>query len=224
MINVDNNIALQHLNQLKEQLSERKVATAMSHAINRTLTHERKVSRQIVRKKYNMPSDTVDNFRQKNANPKYLTGILEASSKAIPISRFNPKFKGSGFSAKIRRVTEGKGKDKKIRTEKIIGSRNGKSIGGVSFTIEKGKPQNLAFAFITPGSMNTVFARGTYAGKGFTIGKPRIPIAKMKTLSLYQAIAGEASREELNKDSLEFYAKTMESQLKYQISKASKNV
>jgi hypothetical protein len=224
MIKVDSHIALQHLNTLKEQLSERKVATAMSHAINRTLTHERKVSRQIVRKKYNMPSDTVDNFRQRNANSKQLTGILDASSKAIPISRFNPKFKGTGFSAKIKRVSEGKGKDKKFRTDKLIGSRKGKSVGGVSFTIEKGNPQTLAFAFITSGNLNSVFARGTYAGKGFTTSKSRLPIAKMKTLSLYQAIAGEASKEALNKDGLEFYAKTMESQLKYQISKATKNV
>lgn len=218
MIKVDTDTALKTVNELAKQLSEKKVAGAISRSINRTLTHERKVSRQLVRARYNMPGDIVDNFSVHTANPSSLTGTLSASSKAIPLHRFNPTFSSESYSGKIKRNKDG-------TTSKAVKLRSGRrpKITGVQLTIIKGSKQTLNYAFISSGGLKPVFARGVYAGHGFAFSKQRLPITKLQTVSLFQAIAGIATRDELNKDSLSFYQKTFEREIKYQISKATKN-
>lgn len=218
MIKVDTDIALKSVNQLAEQLKKKQVGSAISRSINRTLTHERKVSRQLVRARYNMPVDTIDNFSVHTANPSSLTGTLSASSKAIPLHRFNPTFTSETYSAKIKRNKDG-------TTSKTVKERSGRRprITGVQLTIIKGSKQTLNYAFISSGGLKPVFARGVYAGKGFAFSKQRLPITKLQTVSLFQAIAGQATREDLNKDSLSFYQKTFEHEIKYRISKATHN-
>lgn len=221
MINIDTHKALAAINKMAEQLSTKQVANACSRSINRTLTHERKVSRMLVRKRYNMPSDVVDNFKVHTANSSNLTGKLAASAKAIPLHRFNPSFITGSYSAKITRSKKGK----EVTTSKSVKLRTGKApkITGVSVTIIKGNKQVLNYAFLTKGGEKPVFARGTYGSGGFKFNKSRTPITKLQTTSLYQAIAGEVTREDLNKDSLQFYAQTFEREIKYQISKATKS-
>lgn len=218
MIKVDTHIALKAINKMAAELKPRQVAAAISRSINRTLTHERTVSKKLVRQKYNMPSDVVDNFSIFTANHGNLTGKLAASSKAIPLHRFNPTFTTSGYSAKIKRNKDGS-------TSKAVKQRSGRppKITGVQLTIIKGNKQNLNYAFITKGGAKPVFARGVYAGKGFSFGKSRLPITKLQTTSLYQAIAGQVTRDDLNKDSLQFYEKTFTREIKYQIHKATQN-
>lgn len=198
------------------QLNPRQVASAMSRSINRTLVHERTVSKKLVRGKYNMPSEAVNNFKLHTANPASLTGKMAASSKAISLSKFNPSFITGSYSAKITRS--------KGNTTKAVKLRSGRApkITGVTLTIIKGQKQTLNYAFISRGGAKPVFARGVYAGKGFSFGKARLPISALKTVSLYQAIAGQATRDDLNKDSLQFYQKTFEREINYQISKAVK--
>jgi len=220
-IRIDTDKALRSVNDLAGQLASSQVNKCMSRAINRTLTHERATSRKIVRAKYKMPSDVVDNFHERKSNPTSLLGILSASSKAIPLHRFNPTFITGSYSAKILRNKNGK----EITSTKKVKLRSGRApkYAGLSVTIIKGNKQVLNYAFITKGGAIPVFARGTYAGKGFSFGKARLPISALKTLSLYQAIAGEVSREELNKDSLITYEKNFRHELEYQISKLNKS-
>lgn len=222
MIKVDSDKALKAVNQLASNLKPRAVASAISRSINRTITHERTVSRKIVRQKYNMPSDVVDNFAVRTANPGSLTGKLEASSRAIPLHKFNPSFKSENYSAKIVRTKNGK----EVVTQKQVQLRTGRApkVTGVIVTILKGKRRTIPWAFITRGELKPVFARGIYAGKGFQFGKSRLPISPVRTTSLYQAIAGQASREELNQDALQFYAKTFEREINFQIQKATKQI
>ncbi len=219
MITVDSDNALKAINNIANQLKPKQVAGAMSRSINRTLTHERKVSRQLVRSKYNFPSDVVNNFSLHTANPSSLTGKMAASSKAISLAKFNPSYITGSYSAKIKRSKNGK----EINTTKAVKLRSGRApkITGVTLTIIKGKKQTLNYAFISKGGAKPVFARGVYGGKGFSFGKSRLPISALKTTSLYQAIAGQATRDDLNKDALQFYAKTFEREIRYQIAKAS---
>jgi len=200
------------------QLKPKQVASAISRSINRTLVHERTVSKKLVRLKYNMPPEAVNNFSLHTANPSSLTGKMAAGSAAISLAKFNPSFITGTYSAKITRS--------KGATSKTIKLRSGRApkITGVTVTIIKGQKQTLNYAFISSGGAKPVFARGQYnKGKGFSFGKSRLPISALKTVSLYQAIAGEATRDDLNKDALQFYAKTFEREIKYQLSKATQN-
>lgn len=198
---------------MAEQLKPKQVASAMSRSINRTLVHERTVSKKLVRVKYNFPPESINNFSLRIANPASLTGKMAASSKAISLSKFNPSFITGSYSAKITRS--------KGETNKVVKLRSGRKpkIIGVTLTIIKGQKQTLNYAFISKGGAKPVFARGVYAGKGFSFGKSRLPISALKTTSLYQAIAGVATRDDLNKDALKFYENTFEREIKYQISK-----
>jgi len=213
LIQVDNDKALKALNEMANQLKPKQVASAMSRSINRTLVHERTVSKKLVRSRYNMPSEAINNFNLHTANPSSLTGKMAASSKAISLARFNPSFITGSYSAKISRS--------KGNISKAVKLRSGRKpkVTGVTLTIIKGQKQTLNYAFISQGGAKPVFARGVYGGKGFSFGKSRLPISALKTVSLYQAIAGVAVRDDLNKDALHFYEKTFEREIKYQISK-----
>lgn len=201
---------------MADQLKPKQVASAISRSINRTLVHERTVSKKLVRARYNMPPEAVNNFSLRNANPASLTGKMAASSNAISLSKFNPSFITGSYAAKITRS--------KGNTAKTVKQRSGRKpkITGVTLTIIKGQKQTLNYAFISQGGAKPVFARGVYAGKGFSFGKKRLPISPLKTVSLYQAIAGQATRDDLNKDALKFYAATFEREINYQISKIKK--
>lgn len=209
---------------MAEQLKPKQVASAMSRSINRTLTHERAVSKKLVRQRYNFPSDTVNNFGIHTANPTELTGHLLASSTAISLARFNPTFITGGYSATIKRTTKSGKNSNLIKSVKLRSSSRALKITGVTLTIIKGQKKTLGYAFITKDGRKPVFARGEYnKTKGFSFSKTRFPISPLRTASIYQAVAGVAVREDLNRDSLQFYQKTFEREINYQISKVTTN-
>lgn len=196
MVVVQTTEAAADLARLKAQLSQQAIGQAMARAINRTVLHERTVSIRAAKKKYALPPTSLEKYKEYRANWKKLEGWFSASPAGTPIDKVP--------------YTYEKGK-------------------GVTFQIMAGKTSVIPYAFRMnakgPMRVNTaIFARGVYAGKGFTRGTARNPIARLQTLSLYQAIAGQVPRVKLQEESKEWYDRTFRNELNYQILKATGQV
>lgn len=200
MVVVQTTEAAADLARLKAQLSQQAIGQAMARAINRTVLHERTVSIRAAKKKYNFDEGTVSKYKEWKATYKDLRGYFQASN-------------GGTALHKVPYVFE-----------------PGK---GVTFQIIKGKTSVIPYAFqfnkkgAGPLKLNgAFFARGVYAGKGFTknVGRESKPISLLRTLSLYQAIAGQVPRVQLNQDAKAWYDKTFRNELNYQVLKATGQV
>lgn len=221
MVQLDTRESSETIARLSCALSQSAINSAMARSINRTLTNERKVSRMAVKAKYNIPGDVANNFKVYNANPRMLIGKLGADAKPISLNRFNPTFNSAAYGAKVtRKKNKATGK---VESRKKLRKGGSKSVGlGITVTIIKGQSMNIPFAFLGRGGSMPVFAVGTYGGgKGFThLQNARNPLAALMTTSLYQAVAGQVPRQQMNKNSKAFFDKTFERELNYQVLKA----
>lgn len=196
MITIDIKGANKKLEEAFKPLTSGEASVAIARAINRTLQKGRTTVKRNVKGQYNVKEiDFVNALTVWQANKNKLQGYINASSKPISLSHFDPKFitTSGGQTVQLslkRQKNKTTGKQEFIKKQKKIKTE---ATAGVSFTISKGQTKTLPFAFMLKGdNAKPVFARGAYSGSKFIVRHQRVnksgsdtPIAKLITTSIF---------------------------------------
>lgn len=159
---------------------------AINRAINRSLAKANTEVNREIRSVYNIALRDLndkDNKVLKNSTEDTLTGVIKANILPLSLSKFNPSFVsdriiGGRYSSLVKTQ---KGKSRTVKRGNL----------GVTVEIIKGQKQHLASAFqLFQGGASgaPIMARGTYGTGGFEWGKPRLPISKINSKSVYYSI------------------------------------
>lgn len=203
-------------------LSGPEASTAIARAINHTLNKGRTTVKRNVKQDYDIKeADFTSNLTVWKANKNKLQGYINANSKPISLSHFNPTFQfTSGGQAKqltLKRTKKGaQSKLKKIKSVTQV---------GVSFTIKKGETKNLPFAFML-NSKKVVFARGEYSGTNFITRHKRkqqsgndVPISKIISVSIFGTTQNENVQQRNMVDMTADYEKRLMHEINFLTSK-----
>lgn len=94
---------------------------------------------------------------------------------------------------------------------------------GVAVTIKRGQRKTIKSAFIAKGKGGNmvVFARGVYSGGKFVPGKPRKPIAALRTTSIPIMFSQRAVSSALERIAIDAFSKNYESELRFALTRAA---
>lgn len=222
MITVEVKDAEANLKQLSRSLTSAEIRKASSRAINRTLVRARTLETQQIRKTYNLKAaDTKRGMSIRNATLSRQTGYLNASSRPVSLSKFNPReVKSSGVTTQRR----GAG----------FASRRGRARSGntgVTVEIVRGKRVRIPSAFLLFSARvsGLVMARGHYTrsefifrrGKGSRIRPkgPDLPIEELNTISIYAAAVNERVQPPIAPEIEESYNDRLAHEMRFILSK-----
>jgi hypothetical protein len=205
-------------------LSGEQISVSIARALNRTLQKGRTTVKRNVKANYNVKEiDFVNALTVRQANKNMLQGHINASSKPISLSHFDPKFitTSGGQTVQLslkRQKNKTTGKQDFIKKQKKI---KADVTAGVSFTISKGNTKTLPFAFMLKGdNAKPVFARGTYTGSKFIVRHQRVnksgsdtPIAKLITTSIF----GSTRNDTVEKNNMVDMTADYENRLQHEI-------
>lgn len=167
-------------------------AKAVNRAINHTLGKANTEANRQIRSVYKIALADLndkDNKLIKNSSEYSLTGTINASIRPLSLSKFNPVWVRNN----ARGVTASKMKSFLVRSTKNKSNKTSRGNQGVTVEVVKGKKETINSAFlIFKGSGSPVMARGQYSGSsGFLFGRPRLPINKLNTKSIYYSLINE---------------------------------
>ncbi|MFA7616921.1 MAG: phage tail protein [Weeksellaceae bacterium] len=209
----------QAIRELRSRLSNKDFAKAAVRSINKGITKSNTLFKRRIASKYNIKqSDLKDSIKLKRASGNRLEGIISGRTNPISLSRFNPDFVrgGSFYSIRSQRNKE-TGKRSLEQRMKRASNRNS-GIVGVSFEIIKGEKKNIPYAFMTSSEGNSgvakqIFARGKYSSNKFQKGKPRYPIAALKTVAPFGMMTKEDVSEVVAREGQETVKREFERQI-----------
>lgn len=177
------------IRKLKQALSKEEIAKATNRAINRSLEQARTQISTLMRNKYKMPAFLVtkDTLKIVRSTRSSLTGFIAAKASPESLAHF-PLKAYQGQEQTASRLTSKK--DNKGRRQYMVKARTLKNTTdrkGVFIEVVKGRKQNITSAFLVfNNGRPLVMARGEYKGsQGFKRGKPRLPITKLNTKSVF---------------------------------------
>lgn len=166
--------------------SPARVSQAASRAINYALARTKTQVKREITTGYRLPSSLVGNSALvvNKSNRVSLLGELKGNVRPESLAHF-PFTSYNGMDTTKSRKTKS-GYDMKYGKLKRDGGRAGVFVQVVA---GGGHVQNIKTAFvIMNGASPLIMARGVYKGSaGFAFGKPRLPIAKLNTKSVYWA-------------------------------------
>jgi hypothetical protein len=168
-------------------LSESAINTAISRALNRTVSQGRTATNRDIRKTYNVSASRINNeIKTRNSSTTNLEAMVVASGAPLSMNNFQAKEDKPKGTTSFNR--------KGVASSRLNRRAKSNAVKGVTMTIRKGKTMNLPTAFIQLSNGGiTVFARGVYKGtsEGFEFGKARLPIGKITTLSIPMMMAND---------------------------------
>lgn len=225
MIQISTKQATKELADLKDQLSERNVATATRMAMNEAIKSGKTQVRRTIREMYNINNsrieskDTKKGLSVKNATNDNLEAQITAGHIPVNLSEANPKFKGEVVATKISYGKDGKVKKgrnvvrskTKISVEVKKGER--KTLE-TAFTIARGTSSNGS-QFLTP----AIFARGKKGKPDFKFNKDRLPIDSMSTVSVATAALNTDAQQKNMPKISDTFSKRLEHHMKRMIDK-----
>lgn len=195
-IEIRTDLAAKELEKRLKALYSPEAHKAINRAINRSLGKANTELNREIRSAYNIALKDLndkDNKLIKQSTESSLTGTINASQMPLSLSKFNPSFVsdriiGGKYSSLVKTQ---KGRSTKVRRGNL----------GVTVEIIKGQKVQLPSAFMLfqgGAAGSPVFARGTYNTDGFKWGKPRLPISKLNTKSVFYAIFSADIEEHIN--------------------------
>lgn len=171
------------------------IKQAINRSINYATARAKTRIKRMVTQDYNLKSNQVGNdaLRRVPSTTANLTGYVYAASRPESIGHFNPVWyrdilgnKRGGGHIKVSKRGLGYASKK---------SDSNTSRSGVYFSVLKGTKEHLPGAWLYfSGSTPIVMARGKYdtgntgKTKAFIFAKPRYPITKMNTKSVYWGV------------------------------------
>lgn len=183
MVQIDNTSVKKAIDKIKREyahLSDEKINTAISRALNHTASKGKTEANQNIRAKYNISTNAVNqSLTVRRAAKNKLTARITTIGAPLSWNNFQAKQVGDKSTTSFDRKGRASSRlNRKSRT---------KAIKGVTATIKKGQTVNLPTAFIQVANGGiTVFARAVPKGKseGLEFTKERLPIAKITTTSI----------------------------------------
>lgn len=226
MVTVDVDKAISEINSKLSGLSSRQLDKVASRAINKSLRKGRTEARRAVKDIYNIPRDKVyDKFTGINvvtSKPSFLEGYIKAGTNPISFYHFSPK-----FETPFERMSVKGGEFKRSALKRRAKSPS----KGVSIEVYKGKREVVPFAFMVKKRPGQAFARGQYKDGGaydFIRRHKRInktgadlPITRLVSISVYNAVKNENVMNKLDATVKPYFIKTMEHEIKFELSKVS---
>lgn len=210
MIDIDVQAATEDIKAAFSSLTGKNAAVATMRAINHTLAKaQTQVSRQI-RTVYNIAvKDVNDGLTLIHATESKVIGQIMASTRPIPLVKFNPveiigdvqtKWSGSrkkgGFSSK------------KVKQGPI----------GVTVEIIRGQPKTIRSAYVVFGGKGAVKAPGQYGASGFEFATEQThQSARLNTKSVFWAILNQTVENKLTPKIKEDYAIRLTHELEHGI-------
>lgn len=157
--------AIADINKLGQFLSDKQISRAVTRAINETLMPGRTEARKAVKQVFTIAQRALDGRIDidkattyhkggRAVKDTFLTGAIIANSQPVPMEFFNTSFSYSGGSS----TTISKRGIQKTKLK----SRAANFGGGIMIEAQKGKKENIPFAFFLPTMTGKVFARGKY--------------------------------------------------------------
>ncbi|MFT4061086.1 MAG: hypothetical protein QM642_01875 [Edaphocola sp.] len=222
-------IDLENKAMLQQALGPNKMAMATTRAINVAIRKANTQYRRLIVKEYNLTyADTAGMPIPKQATYAAVEGSISASVAPISLSRFNPTFYDIR-AGRVSSITKNKEKGAKHHLVQSSRAENADDIlGGVSFRVKKnGAPQRLPFAFMTKGKNKgieqQIWARGEWTGGSkIQLGKKRLPIMPLKTVSPLGAMTNEAARKQVASSAPADMQKEFERQIALLLKSASR--
>jgi hypothetical protein len=194
----------------------RDAAVIINRAINHTLQKANSEANRQIRSVYNIPLKYLNDKEGKlikKSNPESLTGTIEASTKPLSLSIFNPVW----VRDNARGATASKMKSFLVKTNKNKSTKVSRGKVGVTVEIIKGKKETINSAFMLFKTGGTpVMARGRYSGSdGFLFGRSRLPIGKLNTKSIFYSLINEDVQKNLSNYISKEYPDRIEKELNY---------
>lgn len=172
--------AIAKIKQEYGHLSESNLNTAISRALNHTASKGKTEASQNIRKTYNIAANRVNNeITVRRASGRSLTAYIKAKGAPLSLNAFQAKQVGPRGTTSFDR--------RGVASSRLNRKSRNNAAKGVTAVIKKGQTVNLPTAFIqTANGGITIFARGTYKGKGegFEFGTERMPIGKITSTSI----------------------------------------
>lgn len=192
-IEIRTDLAAKELEKKLQALYPPMAHKAINRAINKALGKANTEVNREIRTVYNIALRDLNDKNNKvlrNSTENSLTGTINASMVPLSLSKFNPSFVsdrviGGKYSSLVKTQ---KGKSTQVKRGKL----------GVTVEIIKGQKEHLpsAFQLFRGGASGApIMARGTYGSNGFEWAKPRLPISKLNSKSVFYSIfSGDVER------------------------------
>lgn len=169
-------------------LTTPEIKQAINRAINYATKRAKTRIKRMVTTEYNLKSSMVGNdaIKRVPSSTARLTGYVYAASRPESLGHFGP--------TEYKPTSSGTVKTKKGAHYSSTKLKGKSSRSGIYFSVVKGKTERLPGAWLWfSGSMPIVMGRGKYdqntgKTKAFLWGKPRYPISKINTKSVYWGV------------------------------------
>lgn len=217
VVEIDQNsikIAVEKIKREYSQISGNILDKAISNALNRAAQQCKTAASREIRRVYNVSAQTVNSsIKVRYSQPRTLTARVVASGRPLSLT---------SFGAKQETATERVRFDRRGNVVRTTRKTRKPPTSGVSFEVKRGEKSNLPTAFIqTANGGTTVFARGVYKGssEGFEFTKPRLPIAKMTSLSIPMMFLNDDVMKPVTNTTGAFFMNRIEHEINFLMSK-----
>lgn len=199
-ITVDTRQATNDLRRAMLFLSEAEIKKATNRAINHTLGVARTAVSKEIRSVYKIAAgDVREQTEVKRSSTVTLTGMIKANAAPLSLSKFNPVAIAFGRGGVLTETRRHGGRRGGFASSFV--TRLGWN-AGVTIEVLKGQKERLPSAFLLHAASGnaTVMARGAYDGSSFGWDKPRLPINKLNSKSIYWASQNSGVTDKVMRD------------------------